>query len=123
MRKTVSTIIAIPFVLLILFSCSFSGGQGGIPEDKKDYIGTWTSKEIYLDIDDKGNVDYKRESGGGSTTSIKAPIQKFEGDDFVVGALGFDTKFVVSKPPHEENGVWTMTVDGRELTKTTFQNF
>ncbi|HLP53828.1 MAG TPA: hypothetical protein VK151_02325 [Fluviicola sp.] len=122
MHKNFSAIFAIPFVLLILFSCSFSGGQG-IPEDKKDYIGTWTSTEIYLDISENGNVDYKRESAGGSTTSIKAPIQKFEGNSFVVGALGFDTKFVVSKPPHEENGVWTMTVDGRELTKTTFQNF
>jgi hypothetical protein len=35
----------------------------------------------------------------------------------LVGALGINTIFVVSKPPHEENGVWKMTVDEVELTK------
>ncbi|MES2555554.1 MAG: hypothetical protein V4604_05345 [Bacteroidota bacterium] len=122
MQKTITTIIAIPFVLLILFSCSFGGGNAGIPDDKKDYIGAWASDEVYLEISEEGNVNYKRQSGGGST-SVKAPIQKFEGDSFIVGALGFDTKFVVSEAPHEENGVWSMTVDGRELTKVEFKNF
>ena len=123
MRKYIFTTIALPLVLLVLFSCSFGGTKAGkIPEDKKDYVGAWASDEIYLEISENGTVDYKRESGG-STTSVNAPIQKFEGNNFVVGALGFNTTFIVNKVPHEENGVWTMTVDGRELTKVNFSKF
>jgi hypothetical protein len=122
MHKQISSILALPLVLLLLFSCGLGGGKAGIPEDKKDYIGAWASEEVYLEITPNGQVDYKRESGG-STTSVNAPIQKFEGNSFIVGALGFETKFVVSKPPHEENGTWSMTVDGRELTKVAFKNF
>lgn len=117
MRKSIFTTIALSFVLLVLFSCSFGETKAEkIPEDKKDYIGAWASDEIYLEISENGSVDYKRESGG-STTSVNAPIQKFEGNNFVVGALGFNTTFIVSKVPHQENGVWMMTVDGRELTR------
>ena len=93
MSKTITTIIAIPFVLLILFSCGF-GGAGGIPEDKKEYVGAWASDEIYLEITENGTVNYKRESGG-SSTSVNAPIQKFEGNNFIVGALGINTTKVV----------------------------
>lgn len=117
MRHYIFTTIALSFTLLVLFSCSFGGTKAGkISADKKDYVGTWTSNEIYLEISENGSVNYKRESGG-STTSVNAPIQKFEGNNFVVGALGFNTTFIVSKVPHKENGVWTMTVDGRELTR------
>ena len=50
--------------------------------------------------------------------SIKGPLQKFEGNNFVVGALGINTTFVVSDPPHKDStGIWKMTMDGNELTK------
>ncbi|MDH4472664.1 MAG: hypothetical protein QE487_08630 [Fluviicola sp.] len=116
MRKFTIATITLPFLLLILFSCGGDISGVKVPADKKNYIGTWRSEEIVLQIDESGSVDYKRDSGG-STTSVNAPIQKFEGNNFVVGALGFNTTFIVSKVPHQENGVWIMTVDGRELTR------
>ena len=35
----------------------------------------------------------------------------------VAGAMGMKTRFVVQQPPHEEAGVWTMTVDGVRVTR------
>jgi hypothetical protein len=116
MRRFTITTLALPFLLLIFFSCG--GGMTGVkvPADKKNYIGTWKSEEVFLDISENGSVDYKRTTDG-SSTSINAPIQKFEGNNFIVGALGFNTTFIVSEVPHQEKGVWMMTVDGRELTR------
>src|SRR5687767_4188362 len=100
---------------LTIASCGMKGIK--VPADKQDYIGLWTSSEIMLSISSGGRVEYEKKSGG-SSKSIKAPIQKFEGNNFVVGALGINTTFVVSDPPHKDStGVWKMTVDGNELTR------
>ncbi len=110
------------FSVLLLVSC-MGGGSGkkgtkssGIPADKKEYVGNWQSEEMQLDISEKGHVDYKRVNGS-STTSVSAPIQRFNGDDFEAGMFGFDTKFDVTEKPHEVDGSWKMTVDGVELTR------
>src|SRR5690349_5015840 len=107
-------IIAIA-LFLIITSCGMKGIK--VPADKKDYVGVWTSNEIQLAIYESGRVEYEKKSGG-TSKSINAPIQKFEGNNFVVGALGINTTFVVSNPPHQDSsGVWKMTVDGNELTR------
>jgi hypothetical protein len=62
-------------------------------------------------------VEYERRGGGGSTTSVKAPIQRFEGNNFVVGVGPFSTTFVVSRPPYLDGSVWKMVVDGVELVR------
>lgn len=108
-------------LILLLASCfsremENSGKASGIPADKKDYVGNWTSDSMTLDISAKGNVDYERKKGN-SNTSVSAPIQEFKGDDFEAGLFGFNTRFHVSKKPHKEGGVWKMTVDGVELTR------
>ena len=64
-----------------------------------------------------GRVDYRRASGAGGATTVQALIQKFEGNDFIAGLAFFYMRFVVSKPPTLQNGVWKMTVDGVELTR------
>lgn len=74
-----------------------------------------------LAIDADGRVRYQRRNGGGHT-SIEAPIQRFEGDNFVVGVGFLSTTFVVSKPPHESDGVMRMTVDGVELRQSADMN-
>ena len=103
-------------LLLTALSC---GSMKGIkvPADKQDYIGRWSSDEIQLSISANGRVEYEKNSGGSKKT-ISAPIQKFEGNNFVVGALGINTTFVVSNPPEKDSaGIWKMTVDGIELTR------
>ena len=93
-----------------------AGCSKPLPSDKVDYVGEWRSTEMRLIITANGRVDYERRASGGSKT-VKAPIQKFEGNDFVAGLGPLNTRFVVARPPTLINGVWTMTVDGVELKK------
>lgn len=116
--KTKTFYPALTLLLLLVFaSCNMGSMKGvAVPADKKDYVGTWQSDEIRITIEQGGQVTYEKHSGS-TTTSVSGPIQKFEGNNFVVGALGFNTTFVISKVPHEENGSWKMTMDGQELTR------
>lgn len=84
-----------------------------LPEGKKDYAGTWAGQDMKLVIAPGGRVDYERGS-----TSVQAPIQKFEGDDFTVGAFGLSTTFDVEEAPHlADDGTWQMKVDGVDLVR------
>jgi len=87
-----------------------------LPSDKSNYAGDWRSDIMQIIITQDGRVQYARSKGTG-TTKVQGPIQKFEGNDFTVGFAFVTTKFVVSKPPTQEGGVWKMTVDGVELTR------
>ena len=108
----------IAFILcLLITSCNLGSLKGvSIPADKKELIGSWYSTSMKLNIEKDGHVTYERKSGM-STTSIDGPIQQFNKNTFIVGALGFNTTFVIQVDPHQENGVWKMTVDGEELMK------
>ncbi|MDB4835139.1 hypothetical protein OAH12_00980 [Cyclobacteriaceae bacterium] len=98
-----------------LFSCS--GIQ--VPNDKQDYIGFWQSDIMYMKFSADGHVEYKRVEGG-TSKSINAPLQKFDGDNFEVGAMGMTSVFEVSQVPTEDgNGRWTMIVDGVKLVRTS----
>lgn len=46
-----------------------------------------------------------------------APVQKFQGDNFVGGVGLFKTTFAVSAPPRQGGAAWKMTVDGVELAR------
>ena len=107
-KYTVALLFA---ALLFLASCG-----SPLPEDRKGYAGEWSSHTVNLRIGTDGMVNYVHQEGGTKTT-INAYIQKFDGNNFEVGALGINTTFVVSKAAHQEDGVWKMTVDGRELTR------
>lgn len=109
--KTKYTVALLFAALLFLASCATP-----LPEDRMDYAGTWHSSTVNLRIGKDGMVNYVHQEDGRKTT-INAYIQKFDGNSFEVGALGINTIFSVSKKPHQEDGVWKMTVDGRELTR------
>ncbi len=110
--KVVWRILGVGGILLFFVAC----GQP-LPADRVTYAGDWRAAEIRLVITSGGRVDYRRASGRGGSTSVQAPIQKFDGNDFIAGFAFFNTRFVVSKPPVLQNGVWKMTVDGVELTR------
>jgi hypothetical protein len=97
--------------LLILFACGKP-----VPPEKSSYVGDWQSPNMSLKITQDGNVVYHRVRGN-ATTSIDAPIKDFIGNDFEVGISSITTTFVVSSLPHQEDGVWKMTVDGVTLSK------
>ena len=87
-----------------------------VPQARSAYVGEWRAEKMQLAITQDGFVNYVRLHEHGKTT-INAPIQRFEGDNFVVGIGPFSTTFVVSKPPHLDGSAWKMTVDGVELVR------
>jgi len=104
------------FLSMLTVIYVFSACSKPVPLEKINYVGEWRSKEMYLLILDDGSVKYKKLNRGGST-EITGPIKEFQGDNFVVGFAFITTTFEVSKPPHQQNGVWYMAVDGVELRK------
>ena len=87
-----------------------------IPEEKRNYVGTWEGVGFHLTITDDGSVDYRRVKGK-YTTTVTGPVKSFEGDDFVVGVLFITTTFKVQHPPYQDGDEWLMVVDGVELIK------
>ena len=103
--------IAAACLISLLLACSEP-----LPADKSTYAGEWRAQGMYLGISENGQVQYWRQTGG-IKNSINGPIQRFDGNNFVVGVGPFNTTFVVSEPPHLDNGKWKMTVDGIELVR------
>ncbi len=103
-------------MIAVVSAMALTGCSKPLPADKANYAGEWRSAEMRLVITPGGRVDYERRASGGSK-SVHAPIQKFEGNDFIAGLGPINTRFVVLRPPTLVNGVWTMTVDGVEVTK------
>ena len=103
---------ALAAALLLLAAC----GPQPVPHTKAAYVGEWRSEKMQLVITPDGYVRYERHDGK-ANTSINAPIQGFDGDNFVVGVGFVKTTFVVSRPPHLEGTTWKMTVDGVELVR------
>jgi len=88
-----------------------------VPPAKADYVGEWRGEKMRLKIPQDGKIEYKRERPG-KNVDLSVDLQDFDGDNFDVGTSLIRSTFVVSKPPHRENGKWKMTVDGVELTRT-----
>jgi len=110
MRRQISLAILVA-ALPILAAC----GQP-VPAEKAAYAGEWRAPTMSLVLTRDGTVHYKRVNGN-NTTTIDAPLRRFEGDNFVVGIPFMSTTFEVSKPPYQEAGAWKMVVDGVELTR------
>lgn len=104
--------------LLLLLALLLSACSKPLPPDKAAYAGFWRAGETSILITPAGRVEYIVRHGNGFSKSIKAPLQRFEGDNFVVGLGPMSTTFVVSQPPRQIDGqVWTMVVDGKQLVR------
>lgn len=116
MRKPIALVILVA-ALPMLSAC----GQP-VADDKAAYVGEWHAQAMDVELTKDGTVRYKRvrntTAGATTTTSINAPLRRFEGDNFVVGIAFLSTTFEVSTPPHLEAGTWKMVVDGVELTRS-----
>ncbi len=110
MRRQIQFVVLLAAVLF-LAAC----GQA-VPDDKAAYVGEWRAQNMNLEITKDGTVHYKRVKGN-ATTSVNAPLRRFEGDNLVVGLPFITTTFEVSKPPYQDAGAWKMVVDGVELTR------
>lgn len=87
-----------------------------VPPSKAAYVGEWLGEKMRLKIHQDGHVEYKRDRPN-KHLDLNVDLQGFDGDNFDVGTSFVRSTFVVSKPPHRENGKWKMTVDGVELTR------
>lgn len=109
MKKTI-IIISLCFILL---------GCTGIPvpPDKSSYIGTWSNKDASykLKIYQKGRVEYGEK--GNWESSMSAPLQSFNEEDFTAGLWFIKKEFNVTKAPYTENNNWFMEIDGIKLKK------
>ena len=108
---------ALALAIIAAAALFLAGCSEPIPLEKMAYAGDWRARDMRLLITPDGRCEYRRRREGGNTSSISAPIVRFEGDNFVVGLGLLSTTFVVSKPPHLANGRWRMIVDGVELTR------
>ena len=105
-------------LILTLLAFSLYACSKPVPPEKSDYVGAWREKNMNLLINQDGSVQYERKKGN-ETTTINAPIKKFDGDNIEVGIGPASTVFIVSKPPYQDGNAWKMVVDGVELTKTS----
>ena len=81
------------------------------------FVGTWEGDGMRLRIEPGGRVEYERSSGGVNKSLNGASVSEFRRDAFDVSLMGIKTTFKIDKEPTEDNGVWTMTVDGARLKK------
>lgn len=107
-------LIGLAVISTLLVACSKP-----LPTDKQNYLGTWQSEDgsVNLMITPEGRVEYSNKQPN-SSSSVSAPISKFEGNNFSAGIGPLSTEFKVSQTPQQTaNGTWSMTVDGRVLNK------
>ena len=107
--------IAILALFLSLFGLVGCGQS--VPPDKQAYVGEWQAEGMAVNIARSGKVIVVKEGGGKAKTRVEAPLQGFVGNDFIIGLGPVKTTYTVAAPPHEVDGVWKMTVDGKELTR------
>ncbi len=81
-----------------------------------DLAGHWAGGGIDLVIEPGGGAVYKKERGGSKTT-LTGKLGKVTDTSFDITVIAISTTFKLDKRPHQEGGVWKMTVDGTELTK------
>jgi hypothetical protein len=84
---------------------------------RKKFVGTWEGGGMRLRIGDDGKVDYERKKGAVDKSLSGAKIEEFRKGSFDVSLLGVSTTFKIDQEPMEKDGVWTMTIDGVQLTR------
>jgi hypothetical protein len=90
-----------------------------IPAEKSDFVGDWTAAGHVLSIAASGKVHYEvhemRNEGGANVAyndTLDIPLQKFESDSFLIGAMNWSKTFHVTQPPQLKDKIWRMTLDG-----------
>lgn len=106
---------AIACTALLLAACAKP-----LPVDKAAYAGQWQDDQQDVDvrlwITKEGSLKYTW-SKPGLNKNLEAPIQEFQGNNFVAGIGPLKTTFTVSEPPHRVGDHWTMVVDGVRLNR------
>jgi len=116
LRQTMGRFTAKILPAAVIAAFLVCGCAQPIPPDKREFIGHWSGGGVTLVIAADGGMNYRRVSGA-STNEVAGPIFKWEGNNFSVGIPVVNSDFVVSEPPHEEDGKWVMTIEGVRVTR------
>ena len=103
-------------VSLFLTSLASLAGAVPVPPDKQAYVGEWTGNGVELSIGADGSVSYKQQAGSFSK-SLSGKLIEFVGPSLRVDALIIKGTVTVDEPPHEDRGVWVMTVGGAKVLR------
>jgi hypothetical protein len=96
--------------LLLLPGC---GQKTPLPADQQVYAGRWVAPDgtyVRIYLDGSGKVET-------SNTSISGGQVTIQGNSLTVSLFGITKKYRIDQPPREENGAWTMVLDGITHTK------
>ena len=101
-------LIGLGVISTLLVACSKP-----LPTDKQNYSGTWQSEDgsVNLMITPEGRVEYSNKQPN-SSSSVSAPISKFEGNNFSAGIGPLSTEFK-SFSSTATNCQWDVEHDGR----------
>ncbi|HRG99548.1 MAG TPA: hypothetical protein PLR99_25045 [Polyangiaceae bacterium] len=80
------------------------------------YIGDWEGEGVTLSIGQDKSFSFKKQQGS-TSSSANGKVKAIQGGQIIVKAAFIELKYKVDVAPTEEDGVWTMTVDGNALTK------
>ena len=107
--------------VLVGLALSFSAGCAKpLPPERQSYVGFWEADDhgehFVLGLSGEGRARYLRTKPG-SSEELDMPVKGFVGDSFDIGLGPISTHFEVQQAPHQEQGRWTMTVDGHVFTR------
>lgn len=83
---------------------------------REPFVGIWRGGGMELDIHKSGKVRYERKKGA-SSRNLSGSLSELHKDRFKVSVLGIGTTFKVNVPPAEQDGIWSMTIDGVKLQR------
>jgi hypothetical protein len=89
----------------LLLSCA---DPTPVPPDKLDYVGLWVASDQYISIFSNGRLEHKEKLSFGMHNRTESNF-RFDGNTIKSDML---VSFVVEKPPNNDNGKWTMQMDG-----------
>lgn len=96
--------------ILLLAGC---GKKTPLSADQQVYAGRWVAPDgtyVRIYLDGSGKVE-------ASNTTIDGGQVTIQGNSLTVSLFGITKKYRIDQPPKEENGAWTMILDGITHTK------
>ena len=109
---TRTTLVATLALAAMLICVSCFPKETPLTESQKEYAGKWVDGESWIEIERDGGIHCSLEK----LNVLGAGLTITEGK-MVVDAGLFEQEWSIDQEPTEEDGVWTMKVDGRLFTR------
>ncbi|RFA30525.1 hypothetical protein CAI21_05620 [Alkalilimnicola ehrlichii] len=102
--------------VLVAAAVLLVGCSNDLPPEKMEYVGLWRNHDTSILITEGGRLEYESKRGS-VQRSLSAPIKTFTETSIEAGFLFFGSEFAIDRGPQENDGVWTIVIDGNELYK------